>query len=535
MGERGLFIETATCRNACTLRELRRAAADVDDPCLRFHFRPPAGRRRFCAPKMGNDLADWAHDSLLDRRSAEKLALLSPRDFDTPEDFRNALLAVLDDCLVAGETWRVAPPDEHFNFVSARPVPETGNDRAPGTALAEYEKIIGSTEVNRLRHLAAPLKGLKLVHVNSTKEGGGVAEILHKLVPLMRELGLDASWEVVTGEAPFYETTKAFHNGLQGDSVRLTSAMLKAYEETNEENAATLRPVLEDADIVIIHDPQPARLLGLCPSRKGTWLWRCHIDASNPHPPVWNYLRDSVKDYDASIFSIPAFAQELPHPQFLVPPSIDPLTPKNIDLPEEEVQAVRETFGLDPSRPMICQVSRYDRFKDPVGVVRAWNFARLRVPGLQLVLAGGGASDDPEGAEVLEEVRAAVGEDLDAKVLLLPADAHRTINALQRAADIVLQKSTREGFGLTVTEALWKGRPVIGGNTGGIRLQVINGRTGFLVDCPEGAALRIGQLLAPGANRGAMGTRAKEYVRENFLLTRLLGDYLSMCRITAGR
>jgi len=396
-----------------------------------------------------------------------------------------------------------------------------------------YAPITGKDVIEQLRQLAEPLRGMKVVHVNSTRMGGGVAEILHKMIPLMNDLGLDTHWEVIEGNSDFYQCTKSFHNAMQGNQVVLSDALLRNYEETNAQNAERLRPALEDADIVIIHDPQPAPLLRHFPDRKGTWIWRCHIDASQPYRPVWKYLRPFLADYDASIWSLSDFAQPLPHPQYLVPPSIDPLSDKNIDLPEDEIAAVRERFDIDPARPLITQISRFDRFKDPVGVIQAYQLATRFIPGLQLVLAGGGASDDPEGEAVLNEVYAAADKDPDVKILLLPADAHRTINALQRASDIVLQKSTREGFGLTVTEAMWKGRPVIGGNTGGIRLQVINHHTGFLVSTPEGAALRTRYLLNQREILESIGQKAQSFVRDNFLLTRHLGEYLTMMVILA--
>jgi trehalose synthase len=296
----------------------------------------------------------------------------------------------------------------------------------------------------------------------------------------------------------------------------------------NAANADSLRTQLEEADFVFIHDPQPAPLLELCPNRKGKWIWRCHIDASHPYRPVWKFLRQFVAPYDASIFSLVSFAQMLPHPEYLIPPSIDPLTEKNMDLEPEEVAAVCDRFGLDRDRPLLVQVSRFDRFKDPLGVIRAYQLATQFVPSLQLVLAGGGAADDPEGQLVLDEVKVAAEGDPDIHVLLLPSDAHRTVNALQRAADIVLQKSKREGFGLTVTEGMWKGKPVIGGDTGGIRLQVIDYHTGFLVNTPEGAALRIRYLLHQPQKIQEMGKKAREFVRQNFLMTRQLREYLTL-------
>ncbi|APG27996.1 glycosyl transferase family 1 [Syntrophotalea acetylenivorans] len=393
--------------------------------------------------------------------------------------------------------------------------------------LDRYAEVTGREVIHHLQQLAAPLKGAKVVHVNSTREGGGVAEILQKLIPLKRALGIDASWEVINGSPDFYECTKGFHNGLQGMGSPIPKKLLAEYEKINAANAENLRGTLEEADFVVIHDPQPAPLLSHCPARRGRWLWRCHIDASHPYRPVWKYLRQWVIPYDASIFSIPQFAQPLPHPQYIVAPSIDPLSEKNRDLPLAELQTVRERFNLDPALPLMLQVSRYDRFKDPLGVVQACQLAGKLTP-LQLVLAGGGASDDPEGEAVLEEVRQAAADDPRIQVLLLPADAHHTINALQRTADIVLQKSIREGFGLTVAEAMWKGKPVIGGDTGGIRLQVFNHYTGFLVRTPEGAALRIRYLLHRRELLKEMGQRAQRFVGENFLITRHLREYLTM-------
>ena len=394
--------------------------------------------------------------------------------------------------------------------------------------LEKYAQITGQDVIDQLQQLANLLKGMKVVHVNSTRVGGGVAEILEKLVPLSNELGLDTSWEVITGGDEFYQCTKAMHNALQGYTEPISQHLLDAYEQTNRENAEKMRPQLEDADFVFIHDPQPAPLLGLCPGRRGHWTWRCHIDASRPYRTIWRYLRQHVSNYDASVFSLPNFSQDLPHPQYIIPPSIDPLSDKNIDLPGDEIDRVHDEFGIDPARPLLLQVSRYDRFKDPVGVIESFRLSRKFNPDLQLVLAGGSATDDPEGEAVLKEVRAAAGEDPDIKVLLLPPDAHRTINALQRAADIIIQKSVKEGFGLTVTEGLWKGKPVIGGETGGILLQVVNYHTGFLVRTPQGAALRIRYLLRRRDRMAEMGVKAKEFVRENFLLTRQLREYLTL-------
>lgn len=391
-----------------------------------------------------------------------------------------------------------------------------------------YKGIVGEEEIEHLRQLSLSLKGAKVVHVNSTRMGGGVAEILTKLVPLKKELGLDVHWEVIEGGRDFFLCTKAIHNALHGDHVDIPEDFIRIYEETNRTNAERLRSILEGADFVFIHDPQPAPILRSCPNRKGKWIWRCHIDISRPYRPVWKYLREFLLSYDASIFHLADFAHPLPHLQYVIPPSIDPLSEKNIDLPEREVRSIYDRFDLDPERPMMLQVSRFDRLKDPIGVIHAYRLVKTFVPAMQLVLAGSLAGDDPEGKVVFEEVHTASGGDPDIHLLLLPPDAHRTINALQRVADIVLQKSIREGFGLTVTEALWKGKPVIGGNTGGIRLQVINHHTGFLVNTPEGAALRIRYLLRHPEIREEMGRKARRFVRENFLITRQLREYLTL-------
>jgi trehalose synthase len=398
--------------------------------------------------------------------------------------------------------------------------------------ISAYEGIVGSAVLRQLRQLAEKLAGARIVHVNSTHEGGGVAEILGWMVPLMTDLGLQASWEVIHGNPRFFEITKAIHNGLQGGSVAVSAKDWQVYDAVNADNFDRLRPVLEAADVVVIHDPQPAQLIRFCDRRKGKWIWRGHIDISRPFRPVWKTLRSVVERYDASIFSMAEFAQILPHPQFLVSPSIDPLSEKNRELRPLEIDEVRAEYGLDPSRPLLVQVSRFDRFKDPVGVIDAYRMVRKVVP-VQLVLAGGGATDDPEGQAVLDEVLEAADGDPDIHVLLLPPDAHLTINALQRMADIIIQKSTREGFGLTVTEGMWKAKPVIGGDVGGIRLQVVNHHTGFLVNTPEGAAHRIRYMLHHRNRIGEMGAVAREVVRENFLLTRHLREYLTLMLVVA--
>ncbi|MBZ5639881.1 MAG: glycosyltransferase [Acidobacteriia bacterium] len=396
--------------------------------------------------------------------------------------------------------------------------------------MSDYAPIVGRERIDNLRRLARRLEGLKVVVVNSTRVGGGVAEMLNRHVPLFGELGIAIRWEIVEGTPEFFEATKTMHNALQGAPRDLTPALRAAYLETNRRNAGRLD---FDADVVVIHDPQPAALIDHA-TRTCPWVWRCHIDASRPHRSVWRFLRGFISRFDASVFSMPAFAQNLPHPQYVIAPSIDPLAPKNRDMEEGEVDQVLARFGLDRSRPLIVQVSRFDRFKDPVGVVRAFRMVRRR-DDCRLVLAGGGAADDPEGAQVLGEVIDEVGDDPDVTILELPPESDREINALQRAATIIVQKSTREGFGLTVTEGLWKGRPVIGGAAGGIKVQVYDHMTGFLVHSPEGLAYRLRYLLNRPGLAEEMGARGRELVRHHFLLTRHLRDQLTLFLEVTGR
>jgi trehalose synthase len=321
--------------------------------------------------------------------------------------------------------------------------------------------------------LAELLKGRSLLHVNSTRWGGGVAEMLHRLVPLFQDLKIDTRWDVIEGNPAFYQVTKSFHNALQGTPQIISDEMYEAYLQTNKENISRINT---DADMVIIHDPQPAPLIQT--RKKGsTWLWRCHIDASRPQRKVWKFLKKYVSQYDGAIFSLPDFAQKLTVPQYLMYPSIDPLSDKNKDLPTSLIDEVLERYRVPRDKDMILQVSRFDRFKDPLGVIEAYKIVK-KYNECCLVLAGGGAADDPEGAQVLAEVHAAAAKDPDIIILDLPPDSNIEINALQRAATVVLQKSLKEGFGLTVAEAMWKGRPVIGGFVGGITVQVVYGQTG---------------------------------------------------------
>lgn len=400
--------------------------------------------------------------------------------------------------------------------------------RAP--ALDAYAEVIGRDRIDLLRRLAGRLEGLRLVVVNSTRVGGGVAELLTRHVPLFEELGLRARWEVVEGPPEYFAVTKRMHNALQGDRLELTSVQKEVYVETARRNAERIDL---DADVVVIHDPQPAPLIRFA-KKTCPWIWRCHIDASRPYRPVWRFLREFVEPYDASVFSLAAFAQNLGHPQYLIAPSIDPLADKNRPLSTGEVDERLARLGLDRSKPLLVQVSRFDRFKNPMGVIRAFRKVRRHVD-CRVVLVGGTADDDPEGAEVLREVREEAGDDRDIAILALPPDAHRDINALQRAATVVIQNSSREGFGLTVTEAMWKGRPVVAGAAGGITLQVHDHRTGFLVHSEEGLAFRLRYLLNRPRLAEAMGVEGRELVRYRFLLLRHLRDWLTLFLSITGR
>ncbi|MBI4763772.1 MAG: glycosyltransferase [Deltaproteobacteria bacterium] len=389
--------------------------------------------------------------------------------------------------------------------------------------LEAYKEVVPPGTIEFLMLLAEKVRGKRILEINSTQVGGGVAEMLQSLVPLFREIGLECAWEVITGTEEFFNVTKSFHNALQGREQNISPQMLQTYLEINRENAGRLSL---DADYVIIHDPQPAALIE---NRKsgGKWIWRCHIDISSPQLKAWNFLRQFVVKYDTAIFSLPGFARKLPIPQFLIYPSIDPLSDKNRELSSEEQSRILGKLNIPLDKPILLQVSRFDRFKDPLGVIQAYRLAKKHHD-VRLILAGGSATDDPEGEVVLSEVRTAAQNDPDIIILMLPPDAHLEINALQRAATIVLQKSLKEGFGLTVTEAMWKGKPVIGGFAGGITVQLVYGVTGFSVYSVEGAALRIHSLLDNPALRTKMGEDAREYVRRNFLITRNLGNYLAL-------
>jgi trehalose synthase len=415
----------------------------------------------------------------------------------------------------------------HHETRKAPPTWQTPLPPAPPAKLDDYESIIGKAELDELRMLASEVKGKRVKMINSTAVGGGVAEMLERLVPLLCELEVQTHWDVITGGADFFEVTKAFHNALQGGDYQLTDAARKTYLSYNDENRERLH---FDEDLVVIHDPQPAALIQSRGGSRGPWVWRCHIDLSKPNPQVWNFLRPFIEQYDAAIFSSQAFTQNLSIPQYLFYPCIDPLSEKNKPLEENFIQTVCDECGIDRSRPIVTQVSRFDRAKDPVGVVQAFKIAR-KAADCQLVLAGGSATDDPEGAAVLKEVQEAVGNDPDIIVLDLPPWASREINALQRASTIIVQKSLREGFGLTVTEALWKEKPTIASAVGGIPNQIIHKITGMLVHSVEECGEQIHYLLTNPEVAAELGKNGREHVKENFLMTTDLRRWLVLLRI----
>lgn len=389
--------------------------------------------------------------------------------------------------------------------------------------IEDYREVAPKGAVDFICRLAERVKGRRFLHVNSTRYGGGVAEILHRLIPIMNDLRVEARWEVIVGTPAFYSCVRALQNALQGMEQVITEEMLETYLATNADNARRL-PL--HGDVVMIHDPQPMALIEHRPS-EGRWLWRSHGDLTHPQRRAWNFLRRYVVRYDATVFSLPRFAQPLPIPQYLIHPSIDPLSDKNRRLGRQEIDAILDRLQVPRDKPILLQVSRFERFKDPLGVINAFRMARKHND-CRLILAGGGAPDDPEGQAVLAGVREAAGRDPDIHVLELPPDAHLEINALQRAATIVIQKSIREGFGLAVSEAMWKGKPVVGGAVGGLMVQVIHDVTGYLVNSPEGAAFWIRHLLNNPELISRMGGAGREHVRRNFLVTRHLSDYLTL-------
>jgi len=390
--------------------------------------------------------------------------------------------------------------------------------------LENYADVVGAGEIEELRALAKPLRGRTVEMINSTAVGGGVAEILNRLVPLAEELDLGIRWDVMKGAEEFFDVTKSFHNALHGEPYHPKHKDFEVFLSYNEQNRTTL-PL--DAEFVVIHDPQPAALIDGRQSGKNHWVWRCHIDLSHPNRAVWDFLEKFVSRYDGAMFSSPEFSRQLSIPQYLFYPAIDPLSEKNCPLDRDFIQDVLHRYQIDPHRPILTQISRFDRLKDPVGVIRAYRIVK-RYFDCQLVLAGGSASDDPEGALVLKDVLRAAEHDPDIKILELPAWAPLEVNALQRASTVVIQKSLREGFGLTVSEALWKKKPVVASAVGGIPTQIIHKHTGLLAHSVEGTAYQIRFLLSHPEIAAKLGEHGHEHVKENFLITQKLKCYLAL-------
>lgn len=385
--------------------------------------------------------------------------------------------------------------------------------------LEAYERYVGAETIGRILEKSRKLRDLHVAHVNSTYYGGGVAELLSPLTLLLNNVGIRTGWRVIQGSPDFFSVTKKMHNALQGEEINLTEMKMRIYEEVIYENA--IRNHLYH-DIVVIHDPQPLPIIDHF-RKRGPWVWRCHLDLSSPHRALWAYMRGFIEKYDAVILTLQEYAQDLDTPQVFFAPAIDPFSIKNRELSEEEMQDRLDHYGIPTDLPLVVQVSRFDRWKDPEGVIRAFKLARKEVD-CTLVLLGNVATDDPEGHQVFESLLGCKEE----RIIILSHQDTALVNTLQRKAAVVVQKSLREGFGLTVTEAMWKGAAVVGGNVGGIRRQIEDGVSGFLVSSVEETAERIVALLRDERLRRTMGEKAQESVRKNYLLTRLLEQYLDL-------
>jgi trehalose synthase len=393
-------------------------------------------------------------------------------------------------------------------------------------SLADYTHIVGRDLVEEIRTLAEGLQGKRVLHLSATAFGGGVAEILYTLVPLMKDAGLDAEWQVIYGREEFFNATKLMHNALQGNPQDLSEEEWATWRQYNEMNA---REMPRGWDYVIVHDPQPAAVRSLVPDKSAHWIWRCHIDVSTPNPATMGQLLPYLLGYDASLFHVDTYvpAGLTGDGVNIVPPAIDPLTPKNMALSHDDAVFICSQFGIDTDRPLICQVSRFDPWKDPLGVIDAYRIVKQTMPEVQLALVGSMASDDPEGWDFYNATVAHAGADPDVFILNNFNNVGAIeVNAFQSLSDVLIQKSTREGFGLTVSEALWKGRPFIGGDVGGIPLQVEDGVSGYLVSTVEDCAARAVDILRDPDLGRALGRTGKEHVRRHFLTPRYLRDYL---------
>lgn len=403
-------------------------------------------------------------------------------------------------------------------------------------SIARYRGIAPDELLDELEELADSLRGIRVLQLNATPYGGGVSELLRSQVPLLNDLGLEAEWKVISGDEAFFNVTKAMHNGLQGAQRGLTAAQRDIYLAVSARNAA----LLDDTyDVVIIHDPQPAALMHLRGRGSARWIWRCHIDTSAPDPEVWGFLRDFVTGYDSTVFTMAEFAPpEIDRTRLVViPPAIDPLSPKNLPLPGELARHLLDWIGVSLEHPLVTQVSRFDPWKDPLGVIAAYRLAREEIPTLQLALVGSMALDDPEGWAIYAEVMAATRADPRIHVFTnLTGVGNIEVNAFQQLSDVVVQKSIREGFGLVVSEALWKGTPVVAGRTGGIPMQLPDGVGGILVDSVEECARAVVELVRDRPRAEELGARGREHVRRSFLLPRLLRDELALvARLVRGQ
>ncbi|MCL4496585.1 MAG: glycosyltransferase [Deltaproteobacteria bacterium] len=392
-------------------------------------------------------------------------------------------------------------------------------------SISDYADIVGNETIEEVQKLASYLNGKIIQNINSTAVGGGVAEILNRMIPLLKELGVDARWDFIKGGEKFFEVTKKIHNSLHGVEENISESEFKHFMDVTDEN---LKEMNLYGDIIFIHDPQPIGLIKIKkkPGYKDKkFIWRCHIDLSSANTKTFNFLKKFIEKYDYSVFSSPLFAKKLRIPQILISPSIDPLSDKNKEIPKETINEVLERFKIDPEKKIITQISRFDRLKDPLGVIDVYRLAKKYVD-CQLVLAGGGATDDPEGIEVFNEVLAKAGDDKDIHVLNLPPTSNIEINALQRASTVILQKSIKEGFGLTVSESLWKSKPVVASAVGGIPLQITHKYSGLLSRTIEGTAIYVKQLLQNPKYAKQLGKNGHNHVKHNFLITRHLRDYI---------
>lgn len=402
--------------------------------------------------------------------------------------------------------------------------------------LSDYRDIVGDEVLEEIRSLAEPLKGARVLHINATAYGGGVAEILTPLAPLMQDAGLTCEWRVIEASDEFFKVSKACHNGLQGMDLELNDEMRDIWKRNNEMNAAKLDGTY---DFIVVHDPQPAGLLHYAqPDHGRHWIWRCHIDTSDPNSDFWSFFTPYIGLYETTIFTMEQFiGPDLDSERVvIITPTIDPLKPKNQPKPRDRARATVAEFGPDPERPLITQVSRYDPWKDPLGVIDAYRIVKEEIPDVQLALVGAMATDDPEGWSYLEKTIRHAGDDYD---IFIPHNFHgvsgEEVGAFQAGSEVIVQKSLREGFGLTVTEGMWQARPVVGGAVGGIKVQIADGETGFLVDSVAACARAIHYLLTHPEEADAMGKAGREQVREHYLITRHLTDYLRLFNILEDR